>query len=746
MSDSSYTGQAFKVVGTRVKRPDGLDKVTGKARYGADMNAPGQLVGLMLRSPHAHARIKKIDTSKAEKLKGVKAVVTSADLPDLTNGNTGLYDTLENCMARDRALYDGHAVAAVAAIDKSTAKKALKLIKVTYEKLPHVTDVDEALKPGAPAVQPRYSQEGKPVNFVGQGEFGHGDIDKGFAEADVIVERSYKTGQTHQGYIEPHACLAQLGSDGTGELWVTTQGHFSYRNTCAQLLGLNIAKLKVTSSEIGGGFGGKTHVWIEPIALALSRKANRPVKMVMSREEVFKASGPTCSTSMEIKIGAKKDGSIVAARAECRYMGGAFPGIWGTLGGMTAFACYNIPNNKAIGVNVLCNRPKVAAYRAPSAPMMAFGVESTIDQLAKELNMDPVELRLKNVAKEGTLAPYGPVWGPIGIEPTLQAVRDHPHMKAKLGKNQGRGVACGFWFNIGGQTCSDLNIGQDGTVNLTVGTIDVGGARASLALIAAEELGISYDDVKVNIGDTSSLGHNDTTEGSRGTFSSGMAAIFAARNAIEVLKARAAKMWQIPVEDVIWEDGEARAVGAEHGNLPPLSLKDIAAKAGNTGGPIAGHHEATADGAGVSFASHIVDVEVDPETGKTKILRYTVVQDAGKAIHPDYVEGQFQGAAAQGIGWALNEEYIYGDDGRLQNAGFLDYRIPVCSDLPSIDTKILEIPNPGHPYGIRGVGETSIVPPLGAIANAVSNAVGVRMYQVPMSPPRILKALDDAAA
>ena len=744
MNDPKYTGQEFKVIGSRVKRPDGIDKVTGRARYGADMNAPGQLVALMLRSPHAHARIKKIDISKAEKLPGVKAVITAADLPDLTEGNAGLFDTLENSMARDRALYDGHAVAGVAAIDKSTAKKALKLIKVTYEKLPHVTDVDEALEDDAPIIQPRYATEGQHGNLINKGEFGQGDIDQGFAEADVIVERSYKTGQTHQGYIEPHACLASVSPDGTGELWVTTQGHYSYRNTCAQLLGMDIAKLKVTSSEIGGGFGGKTHVWMEPIALALSRKANRPVKMVMSREEVFKASGPTCSTSMEIKIGAKKDGTIVAARAECRYMNGAFPGMWGTLGGMTAFACYSIPNNKAIGVKVLCNRPKVAAYRAPSAPMMAFGVESTIDQLSKELGIDPVEFRLKNVAREGTQAPYGPVWGPIGIEPTLEAVRDHPHMKAKLGKNQGRGVACGFWFNIGGQTCSDLNIGPDGTVNLTVGTIDVGGARASLAMIAAEELGITYEDVKVNIGDTSSLGHNDTTEGSRGTFSSGMAAIFAARKAVDVLKERAAKMWQIPVESVTWEDGSARANGKEHSNLSPLTLKDIAKKAGSTGGPIAGHHEATAEGAGVSFASHIVDVEVDPETGKTQILRYTVVQDAGKAIHPDYVEGQFQGAAAQGIGWALNEEYIYGKDGRLQNSGFLDYRIPVCSDLPSIDTKILEIPNPGHPYGIRGVGETSIVPPLGAIGNAVSNAVGVRMYEVPMSPPRILKALDEA--
>jgi len=744
--DQSYTDQDFKVIGSRVPRPDGVDKVTGRARYGADAYAPGQLTGLVLRSPHAHARIKKIDISKAEKLPGVKAVITAADLPDLTEGRRDLFDTLENCMARDRALYDGHAVAAVAAIDRNTAKQALKLIKVSYEKQPHVTDVDEAMKPDAPIVQPHIQQDGKPSNIAQRMEFGHGDVDEGLKEADVVIEKSYKTEQTHQGYIEPHACLASVSPDGTGDLWVTTQGHFQYRNVCASLLGMDVAKLKVTSSEIGGGFGGKTHVWIEPLALALSRKANRPVKMVMSREEVFKASGPTCSTSMDVRIGARKDGTITSAFIECRYMDGAFPGIWGMLGGMTAWACYDLKNVKSVGVDVLCNRPKVAAYRAPSAPMMAFGVESTLDLVAAEIGMDPIDLRLKNVAREGTRSSYGPTYGPIGIEATLQAVKNHPQMKKKLGKNQGRGMACGFWFNIGGQTCVDLNIGVDGTVSLTQGTVDVGGARASMAMIAAEELGIPYEDVKSNVGDTASLGHNDTTEGSRGTFSSGLATIFAARDAIQVLKERAAKMWDIPVEQVTWENGEARAVGAEHNNLPPLSLKEIAAKSPTTGGPIAGHNEVTADGAGVSFASHICDVEVDPETGRTEILRYTVVQDAGKAIHPDYVEGQMQGAAAQGIGWALNEEYIYGKDGLLQNPGFLDYRIPVCSDLPFIDTKILEIPNPNHPYGIRGVGETSIVPPLAAIGNAVSQAVGVRLDHVPMSPPRILKALDEQAA
>ena len=418
-------------------------------------------------------------------------------------------------------------------------------------------------------------------------------------------------------------------------------------------------------------------------------------------------------------------------------------GMWAELGAMTSFACYDMENVKTVGLEVLVNRPKTTAYRAPSAPMAAFAVESVIDELASSIGMNALDLRIKNAAKEGTRSSYGPVYGPIGIGPTLQAAKDHPHMSAPLGPNQGRGMACGFWFNFGGQTCTDLNIGPDGTVTLTVGTIDVGGARASLALVAAEELGISYDKVRTVIGDTGSLGHNDMTDGSRGTFSSSMATIMSARNAIKILKERAALMWDISADKVEWVDGHAQATGKKYGNLAPLSLAEIAEAAPKTGGPIAGHNELVADGAGVSFATHICDVEVDPETGRTQVVRYTVIQDAGKAVHPDYVEGQYQGGAAQGIGWALNEEYVYGEDGCLQNPGFLDYRVPVCSDLPMIDTQILEIPNPNHPYGIRGVGETSIVPPLAAIGNAMSNAFGVRMTHVPMSAPRVLAALDE---
>jgi CO/xanthine dehydrogenase Mo-binding subunit len=752
LDNAESSTRKYKVVGTRPNRPDGVDKVTGRARFGADAVAPGQLVGLILRSPHAHAKIKSIDASKALKLAGVKSVITSADLPDKTDGDAGLYDVLVNVMAREKALYEGHAVAAVAATSASIAKAALKLIKIDYEILPHVTDVDEAMKPKAPLLYPKMITDGvdpkpkKPSNVVRRYEFGHGDVEAGFKKADIIIERSFKTEATHQGYIEPHACLANVGPDGQGELWVCTQGHFMVRDTCARLLGMDFSKLRVTASEIGGGFGGKTTVFIEPIALALSRKANRPVKVVMSRDEVFKATGPTSSSSIDVRIGATRDGRIVAGDATLRYQGGAFAGSPVEFGAMTAFAQYDLDNVRAIGFDVVCNRPKQAAYRAPGAPMANFAIESVIEELANKVKMEPIDFRIKNAAREGTKSSYGPIYGPIGLLPTLQKAREHPHFKAPLGKNQGRGMACGFWFNFGGQSCVSMNIGVDGTVSVTVGSPDIGGSRASMGLMTAEELGIPYEKVRTVIADTGTLGYNDVTDGSRTTFATGMACIMAARDAIKKLCARAAQIWGIPEDAVTWENGHAKPAGANAGNHPPMSLKEIAAQAPSTGGPIAGHHEYSADGAGVSFATHICDSEVDPETGFTKILRYTVLQDAGKAVHPSYVEGQFQGGAVQGIGWALNEEYIYGKDGRLQNAGFLDYRIPVCSDLPMIDTVILEIPNPGHPYGVRGVGETSIVPPLAAVANSVSAAVGVRMTETPISPPKLLAALEKQSA
>jgi CO/xanthine dehydrogenase Mo-binding subunit len=733
----------FRYVGTRPNRPDGVDKVTGRAQYGADMTAPGMLTGAILRSPHAHARIVSIDTSAAEAIPGVRAVVTGADFTH--TDDAFLRDVQENCMAGAKVLYDGHAVAAVAATSAAIAKAALKAIKVTYAALPHVTDVDAAMKAGAPVVQEGRALENVPggmsQNVTHTCEFGHGDLDAGFAKADLVIERSFKTAATHQGYIEPHACLASFTADGKADLWCCTQGHFFVRTLCSALLGMEASQLRVTASEIGGGFGGKTTVFIEPVALALSRKSGRPVKIVMTRDEVFRATGPTVSSSMDVRIGMTKDGRITAAEANLRYSGGAFPCGTVDMGAQAAFAAYDLSAVRTYGWNALTNRPKEAAYRAPGAPQAIYAVESVIDELCQKLNLDPLAVRLKNAAKKGTLSSYGPTFNEIGLIATLEAAKAHPHYTAPLGPNQGRGLSCGFWFNFGGNTSVSMHVNTDGTVGVTEGNPDIGGSRASISLMAAEELGIPYDSIRTIVADTNSIGMNDVTDGSRVTFAVGLATIKAARDAVGKMKARAAQFWGIDEEAVDWVDGAAVPAGPNAGKFPPLTLAEIAATSSQTGGPIAGHFETNVDGAGVSFGVHLVDVEVDPETGFTKILRYTIFQDAGKAVHPDYVEGQMQGGAVQGIGWALNEEYIYGADGRLQNPGFLDYRIPVASDLPRIETVILEIPNPGHPYGVRGVGETPIVPPLAAIANAVSRAAGVRLTELPMSPPRILKAL-----
>ncbi len=753
---SGQKAKQFKHVGTRIDRPDGVDKVTGRARYGADLDLPGMLFGATLRSPHAHARLISIDASKAEALPGVKSVVTRDDFADQASemvqaGELAVNyrDVVRNIMAREKVLYDGHAVAAVAATSMTIARKALKLIEVKYEVLPHIIEPLAAMADGAPLLNEKQFTDGvdpkptKPSNVASVKKVQLGDIEAGFKQADVIVEREYDTKPVHQGYIEPQACVASYSEDGRGELWVSSQGPFMYRAFTARLMGMEIAKLNVTPAEIGGGFGGKNNVYGEPVAMMLSKKSGRPVKMVMSRSEVFRATGPTSGSHMKVKIGATKDGRITAAQAELIYQAGAFPGSPTGPATMTAFACYDIANVDVAGYDVVVNRPKVAAYRAPGAQVIAFAVESAVDELAKKLDMEPIELRLKNAAKEGTQAAYGPVFGPIGMVESLEAVKNHPNYNVPLEPNQGRGVASGFWFNIGGETCVTMNVTADGTVALQVGTPDIGGSRASMSLMAAEELGVEPDKIQTTIADTKTLGFNFLTAGSRTTFAVGNATIEASRQVIAKMKAQAAEIWGISDDAVEWEDGFARPTSSNAGDFEPLSFKELAEAAAKTGTPVAGHVETKVTGAGPSLATEAVDVEVDPETGHVTILRVTVAQDAGKAIHPSYVEGQYQGAAVQGIGWALNEEYIYDENGRLENPNFLDYRIPVASDLPMIDTVIIEVPNPNHPYGVRGIGETSIVPMMAAVANAIENATGVRMQELPMSPPKLLKGIEE---
>ena len=737
-----------KWIGKRTPRPDGADKVTGRAAYAADTNMPGMIWGKVLRSPHAHARIKSIDTSKAEALPGVQAVMTSKDIVDfpIAKGPVmlGIQDMrwmCRNVMARDKALFHGHPVAAVAATSQNIAAEALKLIKVDYEVLPWAIDVEDAMKPGAAILHDHIRFQDKPSNIASTLEHKKGDVEAGFKEADVIVERSFKTEAVHQGYIEPHACLVSV-TDGKATIWSSSQGQFMVRAMSALLTGMTQSDIRAIPAEIGGGFGGKTIIYLEPLALVLAHKTGKPVKMVMSREEVFRASGPTSGSMSKVKIGAKKDGTITAAQGTYWLQAGAFPGspIRGAAG--CAFGPYDIENAHTVGYDVVSNRSKVAAYRAPGAPIGAYAVECVLDELAEKLKMDPLELRLKNSAKQGTKAVHGPVYPVMGYQETLKQAMAHPHYKAPLKPNQGRGVASGYWFNAGGESSAQMSINEDGSVVVMTGHPDIGGSRASTANIAAELLGIDHSKVQVLIGDTSSIGFSNLTGGSRVTFASAMVVTQAAEKVITQLRERAAKIWNIDPDAVKWEDGAAHPVSPNAGQFPPLTLEELSEKAPSLGGPVGASVQLNTQGADGGFGTHICDVEVDTELGIVRVLRYTAVQDVGRAVHPSYVEGQLQGGVAQGIGWALNEEYIYNKDGKVDNPGFLDYRMPVCSDLPMLDTILVEIPNPKHPQGVKGVGEVPLVPVMAAVANAVHNALGMRFYSLPMSPPKVSAALD----
>jgi CO/xanthine dehydrogenase Mo-binding subunit len=745
-----------KWIGKNTIRPDGADKVTGRAAYSADNTVSGMIWGKVLRSPHAHAVIRSIDTSKAEALPGVKAVVSAKDIVDFPLDRSvmlGIQDMrwmCRNVMAREKALFHGHPVAAVAAISEEVAAAACALIEVDYEVLPHVIEIEDAIRDGAPILHEWNTFEGKPSNIAGTMVLKTGDVEKGFAEADIVIERTFRSRPVHQGYIEPHACTVSYAADGRVTIWSSSQGQFMVRAMTSLLTGIPQSDIRAIPAEIGGGFGGKTIIYLEPVAVMLSKKSGRPVKMVMTREEVQRATGPAPGSLSTVKIGAKKDGTIVAAQGTFYLQAGGLPGspLRGPVG--CSFAAYAIPNVLSTGYDVVSNRSKVAAYRAPGAPLGAFATECVLDEIAEALGLDPLEMRVKNSVKAGDKAIYGPTFGQVTFKETVEAIRHHPHYSAPLDRNprpgvkRGRGVASGFWYNAGGESSVQVNITEDGNVLVTTGHPDVGGSRASISNVVAELLGVDHARVNVMIGDTQTIGFSNLTGGSRVTFASAMVATASTEKVIGDLRARAAKIWNIDAEAVKWQDGMALPAGDNAGKFPPLSLKELAAKANEMGGPIGTQVQLNTTGADPGFATHVVDVEVDVELGIVRVLRYTAAQDVGRALHPGYVEGQIQGGVVQGIGWALSEEYLYDAKGRVDNAAFLDYRMPVCSDVPMIEPVMLEIPNPKHPQGVRGVGEAPIVPPLAAIANAVHDALGVRFYALPMSPPRVVERLEEA--
>lgn len=760
---SSAEKKKYKVIGTRPIRHDGVDKVTGRAKYGADLKLTGMLYGALLRSPHAHARIKRIDTSRAESLPGVRAVATAADMPEqgdriveLGEGNANMRHLSTNVLAREKVLYRGHAIAAVAADNVHIAEEAVKLITVEYELLPPVLEVRQAMQADAPVLNddirtaelgsnPATDATSKPTNIAKHFLFEKGNIAEGFAKADLVIEHEFDTATVHQGYIEPHNATVLWNADGKITVWMSTQGTFTARQQTAELLRVPVSSVKVVPMEIGGGFGGKISVYLPPVAAILSKKSGRPVKLIMNRADVFEATGPTPGSHIRLKLGVTKDGKITAGDAWLAFEAGAYPGSPVGAACMCVFACYDFPHGRVQGFDVCVNKPRTNAYRAPGSTQVAFAIETMVDEICEKLKIDPIEFRLKNASREGTRRVDGPIFPRVGNKETLEAIQNSEHYKAPLstaGHQQngsggsscrGRGVASGFWFNVGFKSAVTATVNFDGTVSLVEGSTDIGGTRTSVAMQLAETLGIAAEEVIPTVVDTDSIGYNDVTGGSRVTFATGIAAVEAAKDIQRQLIDRAALLWNANASEVRYADGALVGPAGKR-----LTFKEIAEKLHATGGAVTGSGTSSEATQGGAFGTHCVDVEVDPGTGKVQILRYTIAQDAGTAIHPSYVEGQMQGGVVQGIGWALNEEYWYDNQGTMRNSTFLDYRIPTCYDVPMIDTIIVEVPDPNHPYGVRGVGEVPICPPPAAIANAIYHAIGVRMRQLPMSPPRVL--------
>ncbi len=741
-------------IGARFPKANAADMVTGHAAYGADINLPGTLHAAILRSPHGHARIKSLNTRRAEEMPGVLAVVTARDFPKTMGkdvrgtGETGieLDDLSMTVLARDKVLFDGHPIAAVAAADPYTARDALDLIEVKYEVLPPVTDCEGAMKPDAPLVHEKQFTTDtmgvkiadKPSNVARMGEMGWGDIEKGFAQADVIVEETYRASMAHQAYIEPHACTAEVTSDGKVNVWTSTQGSFAVQGQISVLLNLLLKDIRVTPTEVGGAFGGKIIVIIEPVAVLLARKAGRPVKLVMSRDESLKATGPGSPTVIRIKAGCKKNGKITAIEARLIYDAGCVKGSGVWLGANTAFAPYKIPHLSVETLDVVTNKPHVHAYRAPGAPQAAFAMEQHVDQMAAAIKMDPLEFRKKNAVSKGDKLSSGILLPKIGLKQLLKKVEESDHWKSRLtGRNTGRGLAVGFWFNAGMSSAASVKLHRDETATLIVGSVDITGTRTAFKQFCAESLGIEPERVAVEVGDTAEVGYTDVSGGSRTVYSTGMAVQQACEDLMDQYTGMAAKRLKARKEKVAFKEGVFYVKGDRKKQVPLAELLDVIDATLVGTGSVANLPFCKAP----AYSADLVDVEVDPETGKVAVLKITTFQDVGKAINPTRVEAQMQGGAIQGLGWGLTEEYIYDKDARLRNPTLLDYRLLTALDLPPIGAEIVEVPSEDGPYGVRGVGEAPIVPPAAALANAVANAAGVRVTHMPLTPERVFWAI-----
>ena len=758
----------YAVLGKRVTRVDALEKVTGAAQYGGDVHLPGMLHGKFVRSAHPHAKILNIDTSEAEKLPGVRAIVTQDDV-----------ESGRRVFATDKVLYLGEPIAAVAATDPDIAEEAADLIKIDYEVLPAVQDVMEAIEPDAPRLHSDDTKDGPArrtiradlrklerdkseedhsaeiaelnaqleateddvyYNISAETHSAAGDVEQGFAESDLVVEDTYVIPRVHQTYMEPHVSVADVESTGKVTVWASTQGPFAIRSGIAGTLGIPLNQINVVATTMGGGFGGRFGVALTHVpAVLLSQKTGRPVKIQMTREEEFTDGRPAPGCVIKLKTGVKNDGTILAREGLAFWDSGSVSGA--SIGSTIRLrGVYKFPHLKVDAYGVYTNKSGTAAYRAPGTPQVAFAGESQLDDIARKLELDPVEFRLKNMRVEGDPVPAGPNEPKVGYKETLQAVADAVDWKNRTtGPNQGWGVAIGDWTNGCGPGGMFVSIHEDGSARIFHGSMDITGTDTALAQIVAEILTLSYDEVAITRGDTDSAPYATGSGGSVVTFTMGNTAKLAAEDTRRRLLELAAERLNTDVESLELKDGKVSTIEAD----PPKSIGfgELAAYSlSTTGGPIVGKGSFARKPSTPALAAQIAKVEIDPETGRIKVLKMAASQDVGFAINPMAVEGQIEGGAVQGYAWATMEEMQYNEEGNV-NPGFVDYRVPTTADLPTVESVIVEVEAPDGPFGAKGVGEPPITPTLATMANAVADAVGIRITELPMKPEKVVDAL-----
>jgi CO/xanthine dehydrogenase Mo-binding subunit len=759
------TTRDVKGVGVSIPRPDGPEKVTGRVQYVADIQPKGLLHAKLLRSPHAHAKIVSIDVSAAKALPGVRAVLTAKDIPHLKKrAPTRAHAVL----AIDRAVFMGQPVAAVAADELAIAEEALDLIKIEYQVLPAAIDPLKAMQPGAPPVADAGTEAdtsealahsavaiakseapAKAVNISQQARLQRGDPAKGFAESDHVLEKTYRVPMVHQGYLEPHAVLAEWDRNGLLTLWASTQGSFNTRSEVSDVLGIPENQIRVIPVECGGGFGGKIRALCEPITAVLAQVTKRPVRYVMTRREELQAGMPAPQVIIKLKTGVKRDGSLMAIDAETVIDSGAYSGAVLAVSAVFLGSMYKWPSFDIRGFEVLTHKPSVAAYRAPVAPQTIFALESHMEQIARDLGLDPVEFRMRHLIKPGDPMVNGQPWQSNGAHQVLNRIAEHPHWKSrkewvasgKNGKRRGVGLALGGWLGGLQPTGATVRLNPDGSLAVLTGQVDIAGTNISLAQIAASAFGVDTDLVRITTGDTDSAPVTGLSAGSKTIYTVGAAVLQAAEDARRQTFEIAAAELEASVHDLELVDGKVTVRGMPDKGITLATI----GKKGNLymskTPPVLGKANPAFSQQAPAFAAQLARLDVDPDTGEVTIHDFVIVQDVGKAINPLGVEGQMQGGAVQSLGIALTEALMFDDSGRLTNPSLLDYRKLTAADLPNLETIIVEVPSPAGPFGARGVGEPPIVPAPAAIANAVHDAVGARITELPLSPERIALAL-----